>query len=110
MGSHGTDYSYNNENSCIKEYWMNNYNGINYANNVSFRYRESAGLPVSKMSAEDENHLTGEALFLRAYFHFKLIMSWEKGHHPRRIPDGRGADPQGPCLPERMHGTSSVPN
>ena len=30
------------------------------------------------MSADDENHLTGEALFLRAYYHFKLIMSWEK--------------------------------
>ena len=28
--------SYNNENSSIKEYWMNNYNGINYANNVLY--------------------------------------------------------------------------
>ena len=35
-------------------------------------------LPCEKMSADDENHLTGEALFLRAYYHFKLIMSWEK--------------------------------
>ena len=70
-------YSYNNENSCIKEYWMNNYNGINYANNVLFGIKKVQDTG-EKMSTEDENHLTGEALFLRAYFHFKLIMSWEK--------------------------------
>ena len=29
-------FTYNNENSSIKEYWMNNYNGINYANNVLY--------------------------------------------------------------------------
>ena len=60
-------YSYNNENSCIKEYWMNNYNGINYANNVLFGIKKVQDTG-EKMSTEDENHLTGEL---------------GKGHHPR---------------------------
>lgn len=30
------EYTYTNENATTKEYWMNNYNGINYANNVIF--------------------------------------------------------------------------
>lgn len=70
-------FTYNNENSSIKEYWMNNYNGINYANNVLYGI-DKVQTSGEKMSADDENHLTGEALFLRAYYHFKLIMSWEK--------------------------------
>ena len=56
---------------------MNNYNGINYANNVLYGI-DKVQTSGEKMSADDENHLTGEALFLRAYYHFKLIMSWEK--------------------------------
>lgn len=70
-------YTYNNENSCIKEYWMNNYNGINYANNVLFGINK-VQTTGEQMSKQDEDNLTGEALFLRAYFHFKLAMSWEK--------------------------------
>lgn len=70
-------YTYNNENSSIRSYWMNNYNGINYANNVLFGIEKVQNSGV-QMSAEDYNHLRGEALFLRAYYHFKLIMSWEK--------------------------------
>lgn len=69
-------YTYDNENSQTKEYWMNCYNGINYANNVIFgidKVQESG----EKMSQEDYNHLLGEALFLRAYYHFKLILNWE---------------------------------
>lgn len=71
------NYTYNNENSSIRSYWMNNYNGINYANNVLFGI-EKVQSTSEKMSTEDYNHLRGEALFLRAYYHFKLIMSWEK--------------------------------
>lgn len=71
------NFSYNNENSSIKEYWMNNYNGINYANNVLFGINkvQQSG---KAMSQEDVNTLTGEAKFLRAYYHFKLIINWEK--------------------------------
>lgn len=71
------NYTYNNENSGIKEYWMNNYNGINYANNVLFGI-EKVQSTGEKMGDDDYNHFTGEAVFLRAYYHFKLIMSWEK--------------------------------
>lgn len=70
-------YTYNNENSCIKEYWMNNYNGINYANNVIYGI-EKVQSSEEPLDTEDANNLRGEALFLRAYFHFKLLMSWEQ--------------------------------
>lgn len=71
------EYTYNNENSKIKEYWMNCYNGINYANNVLFGI-EKVQAGDNPLSNEDYNYLSGEALFLRAYYHFKLLMSWEK--------------------------------
>lgn len=71
------NFTYDNENSRIKEYWMNCYNGINYANNVIYgigKVQESD----SKMNDADYNGTMGEALFLRAYFHFKLLLNWEE--------------------------------
>ena len=70
------EYTYTNENATTKEYWMNNYNGINYANNVIFGI-DKVQTSGEKMSDEDYNHLMGEAVFLRAYYHFKLILNWE---------------------------------
>lgn len=71
------DFTYNNENSRIKEYWMNNYNGINYVNNVLFGINkvQTTGIPMSK---DKYDSVQGEALFLRAYFHMKLLLNWEE--------------------------------
>ena len=70
-------FSYNNGNSQLKSYWMNNYNGINYANNVLYG--------ISKIQASDHpmsqstyDKLYGEASFLRAYYHMKLILNWSE--------------------------------
>ncbi|EKU90686.1 RagB/SusD family nutrient uptake outer membrane protein [Bacteroides oleiciplenus] len=71
------NYTYNNENARIKEYWMNNYNGINYANNVLDGI-EKVQSSANKMTTEVCDNITGETLFLRAYYHFKLILNWEK--------------------------------
>ena len=71
------DFTYNNESSRIKEYWMNCYNGINYTNNVLFGIRkvQSGNNPMSTAKC---NSVQGEALFLRAYYHMKLLLNWEK--------------------------------
>ncbi len=71
------NFSYTNGNSQIKSYWMNNYNGINYTNNTleGIRKVQASETP---MSAKTYDTLFGEATFLRAYFHFKLLMNWEE--------------------------------
>ncbi len=71
------DFTYNNENSKIKEYWMNCYNGINYANNVLFGI-EKVQREGTKMTPKTYNTLKGETLFLRAYMHFKALLNWER--------------------------------
>lgn len=65
-----------NENATAKEFWMNCYNGINYANNVIYGIGkvQSEG---EKLSDEDYNYLMGEAVFLRAYYHMELLMNWK---------------------------------
>lgn len=70
-------FSYNNGNSQIKLYWMNNYNGINYVNNVLFGINkvQQSEHPMTK---ETHDMLFGEASFLRGYYHMKLILNWEK--------------------------------
>ena len=70
-------FSYNNGNSQIKLYWMNNYNGINYANNVLFGINkiQKSDHP---MTQDTYDMLYGEASFLRGYYHMKLILNWEK--------------------------------
>lgn len=71
------DFRYNNENSRIKEYWMNCYNGINYVNNVLYGI-EKVQREGTVMSEKKYNTLKGEALFLRAYMHMKVILNWER--------------------------------
>lgn len=71
------DYMNNNENAQAKEYWMNNYNGTNYANNVIYGI-DHVQAEGEKMSQDDYNHLMGEAVFLRAYYHFKTILNWKE--------------------------------
>ena len=65
------DYTYDNENAQTKEYWMNNYNGINYANNVIYGI-DKVQTSGEAMSQEDYDHLMGEAVFLRALLGFYL--------------------------------------
>ena len=71
------DFTYNNENSRIKEYWMNCYNGINYTNNVLFGINK-VQTGDHPMDQKKYNSVEGEALFLRAYYHMKLLLNWEK--------------------------------
>lgn len=59
------------ENGVIDGIWASNYDGINRVNNVL------AALPdISDITAEEKNTFEGEALFLRALFHFHLVTSF----------------------------------
>jgi hypothetical protein len=71
------DFTYNNGSGRFKNYWMNCYNGINYTNNV-LNGIEKVQTSGEKMDTELYNTLKGEALFIRAYNHFKLLINWEK--------------------------------
>jgi len=53
------------ENEDVRVQWMDSYNGINITNNVL------SALDV--VNADDRNRVEGEALFLRALFHFDLV-------------------------------------
>ena len=48
------NFTYTNENSRIKSYWMNNYNGINYANNVIFGIDkvQAGNYPMNQVCSE----------------------------------------------------------
>lgn len=70
------DFTYNNENSRIKEYWMNCYNGINYTNNVLFGINKVQN-GSHPMSTAKFNSVQGEAEFLLAYYHMKLLLNWK---------------------------------
>lgn len=70
-------FSYNNGNSQLKLYWMNNYNGINYANNVIYGI-DKVQNSGHAMTETTYNTLMGEACFLRGYYHMKLLLNWEQ--------------------------------
>lgn len=71
------NFSYTNGNSQFKSYWMNNYNGINYANNVFFGL-DKVQKSDHPMTQKTYDMLFGEASFLRGYYHMKLLLNWEK--------------------------------
>ncbi|MDO4497163.1 MAG: RagB/SusD family nutrient uptake outer membrane protein, partial [Bacteroidales bacterium] len=67
------NFSYTNGNSQLSAYWKNNYRGISYANQVM---EKVAG--IENMDATVRNQMVCEAQFLRAYYHLKLLLNWEK--------------------------------
>ena len=69
------DFTYTNGNSQITSYWKLNYRGISNANQVIAKVGE---MPTSAISDAEKNQIIAEARFLRAYYHLKLILNWEK--------------------------------
>ncbi|MGZ2369936.1 RagB/SusD family nutrient uptake outer membrane protein [Ancylomarina sp. YFZ004] len=62
-------------NTQTSAYWEIHYRGINYANQVI----ENVGLMAEeKIAIAERDKIVAEAKFLRAYYHLKLLMSWEK--------------------------------
>jgi hypothetical protein len=70
-----SDFTYTNGNSQITSYWTLNYRGISNANQVIAKVGQ---IPSSAISDTDKNQIIAEARFLRAYYHLKLILNFEK--------------------------------
>lgn len=68
-------YSYTNGNSQITSYWKNNYRGISFANQVIEKVPQ---IPAGEIDENIRTQIINEAYFLRAYYHLKLLLNWEK--------------------------------
>jgi hypothetical protein len=69
------DFTYTNGNSQVTTYWTLNYRGISNANQVISKVGQMSATAISDA---DKNQILAEARFLRAYYHLKLILNWEK--------------------------------
>jgi len=69
------NFSYTNGNSQVSEYWWNNYTGISLSNQVIEKVSE---IPDEKINPDQRSQIVNEACFLRAYYHFKLILNWKE--------------------------------
>lgn len=69
------DFTYTNGNSQFSMYWSNNYRGINFANQV---IEKVPTIPEDKINPKISEQIINEAYFLRAYYHLKLLLNWEK--------------------------------
>lgn len=70
-----SDFSYTNGNSQTSLYWQSNYRGINFANQVIER---AAEIPDENIDPTIRTKIVNEAHFLRAYYHLKLILNFER--------------------------------
>lgn len=68
-------YTYTNGNSQITSYWKNNYRGISFANQVIEKVPQ---IPAGEIDEKIRTQIINEAYFLRAYYHLKLLLNWEK--------------------------------
>lgn len=68
-------YTYTNGNSQITSYWKNNYRGISFANQVIEKVPQ---IPAGEIDKNIRTQIINEAYFLRAYYHLKLLLNWEK--------------------------------
>ena len=68
-------YNVVDNNTRMETYWNRSYNGIAAANLVI----HNVGLMnENQISANAKKQIIAEAKFLRGYFHFQLLMNWEK--------------------------------
>lgn len=68
-------FTYTNGNSQFTTYWKLNYRGISNANQVIDKLPQ---IPAATISDADRAQIQAEARFLRAYYHMKLLLNWEK--------------------------------
>lgn len=69
------NFTFTNGNSQVTSYWRNNYRGISFANQV---IEKVANIPDGNISPSVREQIVNEARFLRAYYHLKLILNFEK--------------------------------
>lgn len=69
------NFTYTNGNSQFSSYWSNNYRGLSFSNQV---IQKVAEISDDKIDPEIRTQIVNEGRFLRAYYHLKLILNWEK--------------------------------
>ncbi|PCI06301.1 MAG: RagB/SusD family nutrient uptake outer membrane protein [Flavobacteriaceae bacterium] len=69
------NFTYTNGHTFVNLLWRTNYKGLNYANQVISKVGD---MTEEQISAEEKRQIIGEATFLRAYYHFKLLTVYEQ--------------------------------
>ena len=69
------NFNYTNGHTFLDVIWTTNYKGLNYANQVITKVGE---MTADQISESEKQQIIGEATFLRAYYHFKLLTLYEQ--------------------------------
>ena len=69
------NFTYTSGNSQISSYWENNYLGISFSNQVIEKVSE---ISDENIEPSIRSQIVNEAKFLRAYYHLKLLLNWER--------------------------------
>lgn len=69
------NFTNTNGNSQVASYWSNNYRGLSFSNQV---VQKVAEIPDDRIDPAMRSQIVNEARFLRAYYHIKLLLNWEK--------------------------------
>ena len=69
------NFTYTNGNSQFTMYWRNNYRGLSYANQV---IEKVGAMSDQAIDPTLRTQIVNEGRFLRAYYHLKLLLNWEK--------------------------------
>ncbi len=70
-----TNFTYSSGHISLEVIWTTNYRGLNYANQVIGRVSE---MDEEQITDEQKKQILGEATFLRAYYHFKLLSLYDQ--------------------------------
>lgn len=69
------NFNYTNGHTFLDVIWTTNYRGLNFANQVITKV---ADMTADQISDAEKKQIIGEATFLRAYYHFKLLTLYEQ--------------------------------
>lgn len=67
------NFTYDYSNTQLALYWEDSYRGLMHCNQV---IEKVAG--IENMDKDYRTQIVAEATFLRAYYHFKLLMNWQR--------------------------------
>ncbi|PCH77468.1 MAG: RagB/SusD family nutrient uptake outer membrane protein [Flavobacteriaceae bacterium] len=69
------NFTYTNGHTFVNLLWRTNYKGLNYANQVIAKV---GAMTEEQISPAQRKQIIGEATFLRAYYHFKLLTIYKQ--------------------------------
>lgn len=69
------NFNYTNGHTFLDVIWTTNYKGLNFSNQVITKVGE---MTSDQISDSEKQQIIGEATFLRAYYHFKLLTLYEQ--------------------------------